>query len=79
VKRYAKMAGVEGWRLCHPDRLRHAFEDLCKPHTKNEMELSDTMRYSKTRFGTTGTYDRRITDQRRKDVLIEATSPLFAA
>jgi integrase len=78
VKRYAKMAGVEDWRLCHPHRLRHAFEDLCKPHTKNEMELSDMMRHSKTRFGTTGAYDRRITDQRRREVLIQATSPLFA-
>ncbi len=77
VKRYAKLAGVEDWRLCHPHRLRHAFEDLCKPFTRNEMELSDLMRHSKSRFGTTGNYDRKISDQRRKEVLLQATRPLF--
>jgi integrase len=78
VKRYAKLAGVEDWRLCHPHRLRHSFEDLCKPFTKNEMELSDMMRHSKSRFGTTGTYDRKIADQRRREVLLQATELLFA-
>jgi hypothetical protein len=35
------------------------------------------MRHSKSRFGTTGTYDRRITDQRRREVLMQATAALF--
>jgi integrase len=78
VKRYAKLAGVEDWRLCHPHRLRHSFEDLCKPFVKSEMELSDMMRHSKSRFGTTGTYDRKIADQRRREVLLQATELLFA-
>jgi integrase len=77
VKRYAKLVGIEDWKLVHPHRLRHWTEDACKPFVKNEMELSDVMRHSKSRFGTTGSYDRKISDLRRREILMHATAPLF--
>lgn len=77
VNYYVKLVGVEDCGLGHPHRLRHWTEDAYKPVEEREMELSDIMHHSKSRFGTTGIYDRKISDQRRREVLLQATNPLF--
>ncbi len=80
VRRYARLAGVEEWRLVHPHRLRHWFEEAVRPVAKDPFELADMMRHSKKGVGVSsagGFYARTISTSRRREILLEAVKPLF--
>ncbi|OLE91796.1 MAG: hypothetical protein AUF79_02320 [Crenarchaeota archaeon 13_1_20CM_2_51_8] len=60
---------VEGWGLVHPP---------IGSDTGRNSARSCATRHPESRFGTTGSYDRKISDLRRREVLPQATTPLFA-
>ncbi len=82
VERYAKLAGVSDYQLLHPHRLRHWFEEACRPLCQDGFELADMMRHTKKGAGPSssgGFYARTIPTPRRREILLQATSPLFKA
>jgi hypothetical protein len=81
VKRLAKGAGVDRFKLAHPHRLRHWFQEQCRPLVGDGFELADMMRHDKkspqVSVGTTGVYARTVRFERRREITLEATKALF--
>ncbi len=70
LKRLAREAGVDRAKLAHNHRLRHWFEDACRPLVRDGFELADMMRHDKkspqVQVGQTGTYARTVKFERRR-------------
>ncbi len=64
IKRLAKQAVANRAKLAHCHRLRHWFENACRPLVKDVFELADVMRHEKRspqiQVGQTGTYARAL-------------------
>jgi integrase len=81
LKHLAKEAGVDQAKLAHNHRLRHWFEEACRPLVRDTFELADMMRHDKKSpgisVGATGTYARTVKFERRREITFEASKPLF--
>jgi integrase len=81
LKHLAKEAGVDQAKLAHNHRLRHWFEEACRPLVRDNFELADMMRHDKkspqVSVGTTGSYARTLKFERRWEIILQGTKILF--